>query len=50
LDEAANRIVKERTGIADLYLQQYKTFGDPDRIKWNEIDVELISKHPLYKK
>jgi 8-oxo-dGTP diphosphatase len=36
LDEAANRIVKEKTSITGLYLQQYKTFGDPDRIKWNE--------------
>jgi len=49
LDEAANRIVEERTSITGLYLQQYKTFGDPDRIKWNELDVEEISKIPLFK-
>ncbi|HEX4849318.1 MAG TPA: NUDIX hydrolase, partial [Puia sp.] len=43
-------IIKERTGITGLYLQQYKTFGDPDRIKWNEMDIDLLSKHTLYKK
>ncbi|WPU92346.1 NUDIX hydrolase [Mucilaginibacter sabulilitoris] len=44
LDEAANRIVMERTGLKDLYLQQYKSFGDPDRIKWSEIDFENFLK------
>lgn len=50
LDEAASRIVKEKTSITGLYLQQYKTFGDPDRIKFNEIDIEKISKIPTFKK
>jgi 8-oxo-dGTP diphosphatase len=40
LNEAANRIVAERTALKDLYLQQYKTFGDPDRVKWSELDFE----------
>jgi len=44
LDEAANRIVAESTSLTDLYLKQYKTFGDPDRIKWNELDFEKFSK------
>ena len=46
LDEAANRIVLERTSITGLYLQQYKTFGDPDRIKWNELDIEEFARQP----
>lgn len=50
LDEAANRIVKERTSITGLYLQQYKTFGDPDRIKWNEIEIDRLSKTPAFRK
>jgi len=50
LHEAANRIVEEITSITGLYLQQYKTFGDPDRIKWNEFDIEELSKKPPYKK
>lgn len=45
-DEAANRIVQERTGIKGLYLQQYKTFGDPDRIKWNSRQIEKLTHAP----
>ena len=39
LVEAANRNVQERTGLDNLFLQQFKTFGDPNRIsidKFNE--------------
>jgi len=50
LDEAANRIVKEKTSITGLYLQQYKTFGDPDRIKWDESGIEKLSQMPAYRK
>jgi 8-oxo-dGTP diphosphatase len=31
LDEAAYRILKERTGMDDVYLEQVKTFGKPTR-------------------
>ena len=31
LDQAAARITQERTGIANLFLKQFKTFGDPGR-------------------
>ncbi len=31
IDEAANRVLKERTGLHDVFLQQFYTFGDPDR-------------------
>ena len=31
LDSAANRILKERTGLDDVYLEQVKTFGQLDR-------------------
>ena len=44
LDEAAERLVQEKTGISGLYLQQYNFFGDPDRIKWTDFDVEKLSK------
>ena len=40
LVKAANRIVKERTGIGNLFLQQFKTFGDPNRAGINEFDEE----------
>lgn len=31
LDDAARRLLLEKTGISDLYLEQLYTFGDPDR-------------------
>ena len=31
LDDAANRVLKERTGMDDVYLEQVKTFSRPDR-------------------
>jgi 8-oxo-dGTP diphosphatase len=40
LMQAANRIVEERTGINNLFLQQFKTFGDPNRAQINEFDEE----------
>lgn len=40
LVEAAARNVKERTGVDNLFLQQFKTFGDPDRAKLSAFDEE----------
>lgn len=40
LVEAASRNVKERTGVDNLFLQQFKTFGDPGRAKFEEFDEE----------
>src|ERR1700744_421853 len=31
LDQAATRITEERTGISELFLKQFKAFGDPGR-------------------
>ncbi|NOT74353.1 MAG: NUDIX hydrolase [Cyclobacteriaceae bacterium] len=31
IDEAANRILNSRTGLDHIHLQQFHTFGDPDR-------------------
>jgi ADP-ribose pyrophosphatase YjhB (NUDIX family) len=38
LVEAANRNVRERTGIDNLFLQQFKTFGDPNRARQDQFD------------
>lgn len=35
LHQAAGRILEERTGLADVFLQQFYTFGDPGRAKVN---------------
>jgi 8-oxo-dGTP diphosphatase len=38
LDDAANRILTELTGLKNIYLSQFKSFGSPDRTK-NPRDV-----------
>jgi 8-oxo-dGTP diphosphatase len=40
LVEAAERNVRERTGIDNLFLQQFKTFGDPSRMQLELFDEE----------
>jgi 8-oxo-dGTP diphosphatase len=44
LDEAAGRISKERTGIKNLFLKQFKTFGDPDRNGYRNFDRKQFFK------
>ena len=44
LDEAASRITKNRTGIGNLFLHQFKAIGDPDRNKAQSIDVNKLSE------
>ncbi len=43
LDEAAYRILKELTGLKDIYMEQFRTFGGPDRISQSE-DVEWLRR------
>ncbi|HEY8930695.1 MAG TPA: NUDIX domain-containing protein, partial [Mucilaginibacter sp.] len=33
IETAANRILKERTGLDEIFLQQFHVFGDPERAK-----------------
>ncbi len=49
LDEAARRVLKELTGIENIYLEQIGAFGDPDRIGKKESDrkwLESIRAQP----
>ncbi|GGA72582.1 hypothetical protein GCM10008015_11550 [Flavobacterium palustre] len=38
IDDTANRVLKELTGLDNLYKKQFNVFGDPNRLK-NEKDV-----------
>lgn len=40
VDEAAHRILKERTGISNIYLEHFKNFGQADRS--NKVFLESI--------
>lgn len=41
LDLAARRVLLELTGLRDLYLEQFHTFGNPDRIS-KQRDIEWL--------
>jgi len=41
IEEAANRIAFSRTGLNELFFQQFRSFGDPKRI----IDKSFTAKH-----
>jgi 8-oxo-dGTP diphosphatase len=41
LDQAAERVLKELTGLENIYLKQVKTFGNPTRMN-NELDKKWM--------
>ncbi len=53
LEAAATRVLKERTGVDNLFLRQFKVFSDPERTKIqlhlnSEPNQEKIKKHKWY--
>lgn len=48
LDEAANRVLFELTGLSNIFLEQFYTFGNPDRLSKEEDKEWLrsIRAHP----
>ncbi len=42
LEEAANRVLKERTGLDNIFLKQFRVFSDPDRSTTNNALQDLI--------
>ena len=43
LHDAAERILKERTGLDKIFLQQFHTFGDPYRSERSDKDIAHLS-------
>jgi 8-oxo-dGTP diphosphatase len=43
-DEAATRILWERTGVKDIYLEQFHTFGEQNRGNW-DVHKTTMSSH-----
>lgn len=44
LDDAASRVLKELTGIEGIFLRQFHTFGDPNRVKKVE-DLDWLQSY-----
>lgn len=42
LETAANRVLKERTGLDNIFLKQFEVFSDPQRSKTNPAVQDLI--------
>jgi 8-oxo-dGTP diphosphatase len=43
IEEAASRIARERTGLDDLYLRQFKAFGNPSRTSDGSISAKILT-------
>ena len=50
IDDAALRILEERTGIKDIYLEQFRVFGEPKRINNVVFDELNRGKNELIEK
>jgi len=44
LDTAANRVLKEISGLSGIFLKQFRAFGDPDRVS-NIKDLEFLKSY-----
>jgi len=44
IEEAAARIARERTGLENLFLKQFKAFGSPERTKSGELSLKLLGE------
>lgn len=47
LDQAAYRVLKDLTSLENIYLRQFQTFGEPDRVKHPK-DMVWLNKTRLY--
>jgi len=53
LDEAAIRVLKDKSGLENIYLEQFYTFGDLDRMAnerdqlWTNKSYPMVAKHVI---
>jgi len=45
IDKTAARILKEQTGLENIYVKQFAVFSDPDRLKRRIQDYEWVRHH-----
>ena len=48
LDESASRILNQRTGLEDIFLRQFHTFGGLDRYDRNDVAEKLAEVIPVH--
>lgn len=49
LDDAANRVLEDRTGLTSIYLSQFHTFGDHNRRDQAELEKVFRQLEPTFK-
>jgi Uncharacterized conserved protein len=42
IDKTASRILKEQTGLENIFVKQFMVFSDPNRLRYNEFDYEWV--------
>jgi len=42
IDSTASRILKEQTGLENIFVKQFMVFSDPDRLRKNEFEYEWV--------
>jgi hypothetical protein len=47
IDDAAIRVLKDKTGLDNIYLKQFQTFGDLERMKNEKDQVWIKKKYPM---
>lgn len=47
IDDAARRVLKEKTGFDNIYLEQFHTFGNTDRIHQERDKLWIARKYPM---
>lgn len=47
LDEAAKRVLKDKTGLENIFLKQFHTFGDTDRLLKEKDQLWIKTKFPM---
>ncbi len=48
INQAATRVLKERIGLDDIYLEQFRIFGDENRIVGSPFNAIMQRELPLY--
>lgn len=48
MEVAASRVLKERTGINDIFLRQFHVFSDPERAKRNQAVPDVIESGLIF--
>jgi 8-oxo-dGTP diphosphatase len=50
IDAAAQRILEERTGLKDIFLEQFRVFGKPERSNLDILNLPNVEKNKIFER